>query len=194
MSKAKPSKLDQFTEQLDEWFLYTAPAKTLAFAQEELRKDGCRVSLSQLSRWWEARQETLREEKLLGQITNGAGACKAVEKQFGEAPPPELDTLIKLHRVLVMQMSTQAATNPEMIKLADQGLRTVMEYVSGKTKAAQKERELTLAEGKFAYLQKEDLDKALAALHAELKALPGGDQICARFEADIKAARERAKK
>jgi hypothetical protein len=142
MSKGTPSKLDRFTERLDEWFFYTAPAKTLAFAQEELRKDGCSVSVSQLSRWWQARQSQLAEEKLLNQITSGAQQVKQVRDEFSENAPPDLRMLIDLHRVLVLQMSTQAATNPEMIKLADQGLRTVMEFVSGETKARLKEREL----------------------------------------------------
>lgn len=192
MSKATPSKLDPFAERLDEWF--GVEKKTLKEVQAQLALDGCSVSLSRLSEWWEARTQEKAEARLLSQIASGAEQVVAVRKHFAQNAPPQLEMLIDLHRVLVMQMSTQAAANPDLIKLADQALRTVMEYVSGQTKARLKERELALAEGKWAWIQKEDLDKALAALHAELKALPGGNEIYQSFERGIREARERAKK
>lgn len=144
MSKAKESKLDPFAERLDEWF--GVEKKTLKEVQAQLALDGCSVSLSRLSEWWEARTQQKAEERLLSQIASGAQQCKEVERQFASNAAPELDTLIKLHRTLVLQMSTHAAADPRMLKLADASLRTVMEFVSGQTKAHHKERELAIAE------------------------------------------------
>src|SRR4051812_19871189 len=134
MSKSKPSKLDAFTERLDAWF--GEEKKTLTEVQAQLKLDGCSVSRSRLSEWWEHRQSELAEAKLLGLIATGASQVKAVEKQFSQHAAPELETLIKLHRVLILQLSTQGATNPDMLKMADGCMRTVMEFVSGQTKAS----------------------------------------------------------
>ena len=147
MSKAKKSKLDQYAERLDDWF--GVDKKTIAEVQAQLKLDGCCVSSGRLSVWWQDRLRKKMQEQLLQQISTGAGQCKAVEKQFGRNPPPELETLIKLHRVLILKLSTEGNVDPEFLKLADQLMRTAMEFVSGQTKAAHKERELNLAETKF---------------------------------------------
>ena len=152
MSKEKKSKLDPFAERLTQWFTPKdkgGDGLTLEQAQEQLALDGCKISTGRLSTWWESQQQEQLQVKLLGQIASGAQQCRAVEKQFGSNPAPELETLIKLHRVLILQLSTQGNANPEFLKLADQLMRTAMEFVSGQTKAAHKERELNLAETKF---------------------------------------------
>jgi hypothetical protein len=152
MSKAVQSKLDPFTASLDEWF--GVQKLSLEEVREKLKEDGCSVSLSRLSRWWEARQTVLAEEKLLNQIATGARTHAAVVKQFGENPPPELQTLIDLHRVLIMQLSTAGAANPKMLELADRCMRTVMDYISGQTKATLENRKLELGERRVTILER----------------------------------------
>ncbi|MDR3427845.1 hypothetical protein [Silvimonas sp.] len=126
-----------------------AEKKTLAEMLTWLRDEGVTCSASTLSRFLESQRQAHLQDKLLAQIASGARQCQAVEKQFGQNPAPDLETLIKLHRVLTLQLSTQGNADPELLKLADQLLRTAMEFVSGQTKAAHKERELKLAEEKF---------------------------------------------
>jgi len=146
-SKQKPSKLDPFAERLDQWF--GVDKKTIAEVQEQLRLDGCEVSAGRLSEWWSERQSALQQQEILGRIVSGARRSQEIEEAFAKNPAPELETLIKLQRVLVLQLSTQGAADPGMVKLADQLTNTVIQYVSGRTKAEFKGRELKLAEEKF---------------------------------------------
>jgi hypothetical protein len=186
MSKSVQSKLDRFTASLDEWF--GIQKLSLEDVQKKLLEDGCSVSLSRLSRWWERRQEVLAQEKLLQQIATGAKQCKEMKEAFAEHPAPELETIMSLHRVLIMQLSTQSMANPALLEMADRLTRTVLEFVSGQTRAKQKERELSLAEGKWAWIQKEDLDKALDALHAEIKDNPSAVAAFKTFKASMQRA------
>jgi hypothetical protein len=169
MSKKIESKLDAFAERLDAWF--TPKEKggdglTLAEAREQLALDGCSVSPSTLSRWWQTRQRETNQKELLGEIVTSSNQCASVEKEFAKNPAPELETIIKLHRVLIFNLRTAGRENPDMIKLADQCTRTVMDYLSGQTKAGQKERELSLSEKKF-----EEFKSKAAAARTELAKL-----------------------
>jgi len=143
MGKQRASKLDEYAERLDEWFL---AGKTLAQAQEQLRLDGVSVSLSRLSDWWSARQTARQQEKLLAQIATGARQCQEVEKQLAiSGGAPELETLIKLHRVLILKLSAEGNANPELLELVGQMMKPVIEF----SKLEQKKRELELNEKRF---------------------------------------------
>ena len=144
--KQRESKLDIHAATLADM---EVQKKTLDEMLAWLREEGVTCSPSTLSRFLESQRQSRLQDKLLAQIASGARQCKEVEKQFGKNPAPELDTLIKLHRVLILQLSTQGNADPEFLKLADQLMRTALEFVSGQTKAAHKERELRLAEDKF---------------------------------------------
>src|SRR3989442_1123746 len=115
MSKRKQSKLEEHVEQLDEWF--GAEEITLAEARKRLGKLGCSVSLARLSEWRRARQWRRLRQQLLEQIAAGARHCEEVEREFGQNPPPELETLIKLHRVIILQLSAQTDAKPEAARL-----------------------------------------------------------------------------
>ena len=126
MAKEHKSKLDQFTERLDQWF--GVDKKTIAEVQEQLRQDGCTVSAGRLSEWWSARSSQLTQDKMLKQIVTGSQQCKEVESLFGENPPPETETLIKLVRVLIMKFSTEANITPEMSELVFNLLKPVIKW------------------------------------------------------------------
>ena len=151
MSKAKKSKLDPFIERLDVWF--GIENKSLAEVQAQLKLDGCVVSVQRLSEWWERRQSELAESKLLAQITSGAALHSKVKTQFAKDAPPELQTLIDLHRVLIMQLSTHAASNPKMLELADRSMRTVMDYFSGQTRFAIEKQKLEQGDRRIKVLE-----------------------------------------
>lgn len=194
MSKKRESKFDQFAEKLDGWLAGKeegGEGLTLAQACSRLSEFSCVAKVSALSGWWQRRQDVIKERRLLGMITTGADLHKRVRTQFSKDAPPELQTLIDLHRVLVMQMSTQAATNPEMLKLADASLRTVLEFYSGQTKARQKDTDHQLAAMRLMMDSDEFFQRVLARA-AELNAagLSNAEQIAAMrqtFFADIEA-------
>ena len=58
----------------------------------------------------------------------GAQQCEQVEKEFAENAAPDMETLLRLHRVLLLQLSTQASADPQLIKLVNQSMRTMLEY------------------------------------------------------------------
>lgn len=141
--KEKPSKLDQYAERLDEWF--GIEKRTLGDVQEQLKLDGCSVSVSRLSKWWQSRMRQQQEAALLAQIASGARQCKEVEAEFAKNPAPGVETIIKLQRVLIMKLSTQANVDPEMIELVARLTKPSMEWA----KLEQKRREVELAEQKY---------------------------------------------
>jgi hypothetical protein len=85
------------------------------------------------------------QEELLAQITHGGRLCVEIEKQFGENPAPELETLIKLYRVLILKFSLEAQVAPELFRLVTDLMRPVMEWA----RLQEKRRERELAEQKY---------------------------------------------
>jgi hypothetical protein len=126
MSKKIESKLDRYTEVLLEMEAATPP-KTLAEMQAWLKAEGVVVSPSTISRFLESSRQSRLQEKLLARIASGADQCAAVEKQFSKNPAPELETLIKLQRVLILNLSTQANADPDLMKLVAMSFGSVME-------------------------------------------------------------------
>ena len=164
--KQKTSKLDAYAERLTEWFTPVdqgGKGMTLDQAREQLRLDGCSVSCSRLSEWW-SNQQTLRmQDRLLSQIASGARQCREVEQALGKNGAPEMDTLIKLHRVLILKLSTEGSTNPEMLELVNRMMKPVVAFARLK----QLEAQLSLDRDKFQF----DAAKACLARLPELKVI-----------------------
>lgn len=134
MSKPTESKLDRYADVLS---AMEAEKKTLTEMQRWLKEEGVSVSLSTLSRYLESARQRRLQERLLDQIASGAQQAKDVEKSFGENPPPELETLIKLQRVILLQLSTQANANPDFLELIGNSFKAVMDSEKLKLKREQ---------------------------------------------------------
>jgi hypothetical protein len=178
MSKERASKLDQYAAELEELF---QGGKTLLEAQTLLATKGCTVSLGGLSNWWSRRQEEILQEKMLERITTGAATCKAVEAEFGKNPAPEVETIIKLQRVLIMQLTTQANVDPSMIKLVAQLTKPSMEYA----KLQEKRREIEINERKLRLLE-DNAAQAKAKLTEMVSAGGLSGETLAKAEAALK--------
>lgn len=187
MSKSQKSKLDQFAETLADMDVAKA---SIADIQKWLKEEGVAVSTGRISTYLESLRSSRLRAQLLGQITSGAQQCRDVEKAFARNPAPELETLVKLHRVLIMKLSTAGNTDPEFLKLADQLTNTVLNHLSAQTKAAFKEREVSLAEAKQAEIKKDEQTKALEYCLAESKGTPAEELFKAAFAA-LKKARSK---
>jgi hypothetical protein len=72
------------------------------------------------------RQQRLQEQ-LLKQIELGAAHCAELERQFGQYPPPTQETLLKLYRVIILQLTAEAQTKPEVLKLVVRLMRPVFD-------------------------------------------------------------------
>ena len=187
MSKQQKSKLDQFTERLDVWF--GVEKQTIPWVQEQLRLDGCSVSSGRLSEWWKAREKVLQRQKILSDITSGAEHCREIDSAFAKNPAPHLETVIKVFKVLIMQLATKGTADPEMLQLANSLTITVCGFIAGQTKASFKERELTIEEQKFAETKKADQAKALEFCLEEAKAFPEVQDLFKAAFAALKKAK-----
>ena len=85
------------------------------------------------------------QEQLLAQIVEGAGLCVEVERVLGQNPSPQVTTLIKLYRVLVLKICVEAEGAPTLLKLANDLMRPVMEWA----RLEEKRKERELAEQKY---------------------------------------------
>ena len=163
MSKQLESKLDRYAETLA---AMEAEKKTLAEMQAWLKAEGCVVALSTLSRFLESSRQRRLQEKLLDQISSGADQCAEVEKSFKANPAPALETLIKLQRVLILNLSAQANVNPEMMKWVATSFSSVLDSERLRIKNA----ELDLNTRKVALLEKkaQAFDQAKQVIESKL--------------------------
>ena len=111
-------------------------------------------------------QENLQTQ-LLAQIASGARQCREVEAEFGRNPAPSVETLIKIHRVLVLKLSNQANLAPDALRHVTELMKPVMEWARLEEK--RKDRELAerkhqelLAARKAARAQSETTESAHA--------------------------------
>lgn len=149
--KARPNKLDRFAAQLSE---LDAEKKTLSEICEWLAAEGCKASPSSVSVYLERLRSERRQAALLAQIASGAQQVKDVEKQFSKHEAPNVDVLIKLLRVQIMQLATKSLDNPDFLDITNTLTRTVMEFISGQTKAELEKQKLAHSERKIRLLEK----------------------------------------
>lgn len=144
--KTRPSKLDAHADQLREWDAQNVPLGDMA---TRLKSLGCSVSLGRLSCFLADQRQAALQSRLLTQITTGSRACKEVEAQFSKTDAPALESLVKLHRVLIMQLATQASADPANIELITSAMKPLLEFA----KLELKGREFALDQEKFELLK-----------------------------------------
>jgi len=89
-----------------------------------------------------------------------------VEEEFGNHPPPELETLIKLHRVIILQLSAQMNSNPDAVRWVTALMKPVMDWA----RLQEQRRERELAERKY----RDQVEAQKAALEREVNAAKSG--------------------
>jgi len=151
MSKQKQSKLDQFAERLDEWEL---KGLTLDQIAGELHEAGCDVSCSRLSCYLARRREASLQERMFTSIATGGRMNRELDAAYAKNPAPAIEQLIRISKTLIMSLQVQGAADPKSLSLANAMQQTVLEYLSGKTKAELELRKLGLQERKVALLEK----------------------------------------
>ena len=80
------------------------------------------------------------QEQLLVQIAYAASHCAGIERAFGENPPPQLETLIKVYRVLILKLSAEAQANQDQFKLAISLMKPVLDWERFEDARRQRER------------------------------------------------------
>ena len=85
------------------------------------------------------------QKVLLDRMAQGAKLCKEVETRLRGGPSPELETILRLHRVLVLKLSAEAQGAPELLRLANLLMKPLMDWA--RLEESRKQREL--AEQKY---------------------------------------------
>jgi hypothetical protein len=86
------------------------------------------------------------QELVLDQLEVAARFCRKVEQQLGTLTAPELDVLIKVHRVLVLKLSLEAEADPRLVGLVKDLMKPVLDYA----RLEELRRTRELAERKYA--------------------------------------------
>jgi hypothetical protein len=102
------------------------------------------------------------QERLLDQIARGAKTCREMVEALRKCPAPELETIIQLHRVLVLKLSAEAEVVPGALQLVSGLMKPVMDWA----RLEEKRKERELAEQKLR-------EQAAARLAAKEKSQSG---------------------
>ena len=167
--KDKKSKLDPFAETLVQM---EAEKKTGREMLAWLKEEGCVCSPSTLSEFLSGLRDKRLENLLFNTIASGARMNKELDLAYGRNPEPAIEQLIRVTKSLVISLQVKGAADPKLLNLANSMQQTVLMFLSGQTKAAHKEREVTLAENKAAEAKKSDQQKALEYCLDESKGTP----------------------
>ena len=124
--KPKPSRLDPFADEIQEWI--EEENVTFAEAVRRLKTRGCSISVGNLSKWWHKRRNQALEEQLLDQIESAGDQCRKLDRAFRKSPAPVIDTLLKVHRVLLLKLNNQANVDPKLIDLASSAFKPLFEW------------------------------------------------------------------
>ncbi|HZR19144.1 MAG TPA: hypothetical protein VFE51_17790 [Verrucomicrobiae bacterium] len=81
------------------------------------------------------------QEWLLERIGQGAALCRELETRLRQDPAPELETIIKLYRILVLTLSAEVRAVPELRHVVTALMRPVMEWARLEEKRKDRERE-----------------------------------------------------
>jgi len=101
------------------------------------------------------------QERVLDQIAEAARLCHELREHFAAHPAPEMDTIVKLHRVLLLKLSAQTDLAPELLDLVKELIKPVMDW----ERLEEKRKERELAEKK--YRDQVEAQRAAAAREGE---------------------------
>jgi len=79
------------------------------------------------------------EEALLDRLEQGAEYCRRIEELLAKHVGPELDTIMKLHRLIILKLSTQAEVKPELWDVLKDLMKPVLDWA--RLQEQQKDRE-----------------------------------------------------
>lgn len=140
------NKLDPYAARIADWVAEGMEQKVM---REELRKDGLTVSASSLSVYISRMQDQADQERLFGLIATGGQMNAELDAAFKKNPAPGIDRLIQVTQSLVMSLQIKGVADPKLLSLANSMQQTVLNFVSGQTKAELEHRKLDLQEQKF---------------------------------------------
>jgi hypothetical protein len=146
LARKRDEMLEPFAEQL---LAIDADRHSPVGMVEWLEQQGVKCRPDDIRRFFIARRRRLEQQQILDNIKAATEMCRKVEKLLDKNTAPALVTLMKLHRCLLLKLSTEEKINPEQIKLVDQLLRTEIAFATDEARFEQRERAMKLAENQF---------------------------------------------
>ena len=137
MKESATGKLGPFVARLEQWF--GAEQLPVPEAQRRLKTLGCDVPLNVLTEWRRTREQRALQKQFFSMLKEAGQQCRAIEEEFGRLPAPELETLIKVHRSMVLKLSMQANLTPEALVMVSTLMKPVLEW--GRLEEKRRDRE-----------------------------------------------------
>jgi hypothetical protein len=79
------------------------------------------------------------QQSLLERIVESAKLCQEIEKQLRQYSGPELETIIQLHRMLILKLSAQVQAAPELLEHVSTLIKPVMDWARIEEKRSDRE-------------------------------------------------------
>ena len=106
------------------------------------------------------------QNRLLEQIAQSARVCERIETELRKHPAPELEMMIKLHRVFMLDLALKPDLSPEWLKLANALMKPALDWA----RLEEKRKDRELAEKKH----RDQLEAAKETRQKELAGAAGG--------------------
>lgn len=116
-------------DQKAEIYAWTATHSLAHCVQRAREKWGyTQGSAASLSNWRAKFAQEQLERTILQRITDGSAAARQAEDFLAKNPAPALDTIIKLQRVLIMDLSARGAVDPATLGIIQKMVGTCLDH------------------------------------------------------------------
>jgi hypothetical protein len=148
--KARPSRLDPFEETL---FAMDAAKKTLTEMKQWLSAQGVTISAQGISQFLAYRRQRRWQAETLGQIANGLHPVAEAKAALADGPEPDLDTLVKLSRIMIFENAAKLLTEPQNARQTSQMTKMMLRIVDHQANREIRKDEIDFAERQLALRQ-----------------------------------------
>jgi hypothetical protein len=179
--KKRRSKLDPFTTEL---LQMDRDKVTIAEMVDWLGKRDISTAPASLSEFLQSRREQ-QSLKLLPQKLDSRGEkLKVIRKWLASHTKPDLETLMEHLKMLIVDLGTEEALDPELVKLADKLAQTAIRFENDKSRATYRAHKLIMEREKHLEWVKCEQTRAMELCLDEAKKHPAvADMYRAAFDA-----------
>jgi hypothetical protein len=186
--KKRRSVLDPFANELVQM---DENKTTLPEIVAWLDQRGVSTSGNNVSKFLINRREEAELQEQQERLASRSNKCVAFEEWLAKHPTPDLGAVIKMFKLLMMEMAANKTVEPEVLKLADRLTRTALRFVNDQSREAYRTRKLVMEEAKHAEWVKCERARGFEFCLAESKKYPAvADMYRAAFDALEKCRRE----
>jgi hypothetical protein len=188
LMKEKRSRLSPFEEAL---FAMETRKSPLTEMQAWLAGQGVTITTVGISKFLASRRRHRWQAQLLAQVASGGQPAEEAATALQASPPPELDTLIKLSRILVFEQTSRLVITPELTRQAREMTKMVLTYINRQSRVEFRERSDSLTTRKAAALEPAAYEKPPTSAVEEFKENPDTLELFRSAWAALQAGRQK---